>query len=628
MAVEEENTGNEARNERPKQTNTQSRQTTGRDAGDLLDINSLLGTPMSRRTSGESLINAVKAFKHWYSAERQVASGGAIDLSKIQVLGLGSSESNVSVSSVILAYPVEEQGTITVLTHVLALAGSMTEDAVTRNEEINHRTYPVPILASDYVTEAYLKLADDIALRACKNDRKVVKVARTGWRVVAKTVDFNEIENTDVRQVAYYAQAAMVTIYNSVFKPNTYFALDMLSNKSSLEISVDMSRREIPTADGVPRRTDISVTVSGIVRKGDQNVTVPLASISGYIALFYTPPAETGRFSPNKRRDEPYFTPTFVINRMDTNANAITPELLLLALAGSSVISKDQAWAQTLLPGDLGRGEVDYRDTGLLNILGPDQDRSAVEFDNRSSLDTQKWAQYFFGLVDEELAWAIELEEGGDNSWVTSLLSDAATDDTTDKEAITRLYHYANRLTMNNFSKHAESLNVVEPLVMADARYFVGTWIDESSKLSDTREWDLMRWMAVNPNDDGASALAYQDVIDRVDLDPVIRISEQYEQLTSALGASNVQPVRYVDLAYIDPNFIAALAMGVSDCKINIDQRTAQYTFGNRRLRGNTRIRNFVGGDLTHGKLSSRRTTNDDTRGHRSVVRNGFGSSF
>ncbi|MNO01357.1 hypothetical protein D3C81_2214760 [compost metagenome] len=65
--------------------------------------------------------------------------------------------------------------------------------------------------------------------------------------------------------------------------------------------------------------------------------------------------------------------------------------------------------------------------------------------------------------------------------------------------------------------------------------------------------------------------------------------------------------------------------MAVADCKINIDQRSAHYTFGNRRLRGNTRIRDFVGGDLTHGMLSSRRVGGDRERGLRSTVGNGFG---
>ena len=48
-----------------------------------------------------------------------------------------------------------------------------------------------------------------------------------------------------------------------------------------------------------------------------------------------------------------------------------------------------------------------------------------------------------------------------------------------------------------------------------------------------------------------------------------------------------------------------------------------------RRLRGNTRIRDFVGGDLTNGMLSTRRIGGNERslRGH---VGNGFGhgSSF
>jgi len=591
----------------------------------LLDINRLLGAPMSRRTSGEALVNAVKAFKFWFSTDRQVAGAGAIDLAKIQVLGLEASEHNVSVSSVILAYPVEHNGTVKVLTHALALESTLTDESNVRNVDINHRSYQLPVVTSDYITEAYLALVDEITKKNFEQSRRGVEIIRAGWRTVDRKVDLSEPEGTEVRQVVFYAQAALAAIYNDLINPDLYFSLDWLNKQSTLEINVDLSGRESVSADGLPRRNDIAVGVAGVVRKGDQNVSVGLANLGGYVDLQYTPPQEQDRWARTQRKDQPYFTPTFIINRMDTGTNGITPELLLLALAGASVISKDQAWASTFLPGEVARGEVDTRDTGLLNILGPDQDKLPVEFDARASLDTHKWGQYFFSLVDDKLAWAIELEEGGDNSWITSLLLDAANDDSPNREAVRRLYDYADRLTNGNFSRRAKELQVESPLVMSGARYLTGTWIDEKGQERDLREWDLLRWMALNPNDEGVSALNYQDVIARTDLDVEIRVSEQYTQLITALGASNVKFARYVDLAYINPAFIEALAMAVADCKINIDQRQAHYSFGSRRLRGNSRVRDFMGGDLTHGLMNRRVVGAEGQRSLRGSVGNGFG---
>ncbi len=593
------------------------------------DINRLLGAPMPRRTSGASLVNAIKSAKFWFDAERQVAGAAAIDLTKIQVLGLDGQENNVSISSVILAYPVEDQGVTKVLVHTLVLEGTLTDEAPVRNVEINHRTYPLPIVASDYVTESYLALIDDIVRKAFDQSRRSVEVVRAGWRVVDRKVDFNDPETTEARAVIFYAQAALSAMFNDLYRNDMFFSLEWLNKQSTLEINVDMSGRESVSADGLPRRSDIAVSVAGTVRKGDQNLTIPLASLGGYMNLVYTPPQSEERWARDRRRDQPYFTPTFIINRMDTSGNAITPELLLLALASSSVISKNQAWARTYLPGEVPRGEIDARDSGMLNILGPDEDRQPVVFDNRGSLDEEKWGQYFFSLVDENLVYAIELEEGGDNSWVTSLLLDAADDTTANRESIRRLYDYADRLTAGNFSRRAQELGVESPLAMSGARYLTGTWVDEKGNERDLREWDLLRWMAQNPNDGGESALRYQDVIDRTDLDVEIRVSEQFDQLTGALQ-QNVKFTRYVDLAFINPAFIEALALAVSDCKINIDQRQANFTFGTRRLRGNTRIRDFRGGDLTHGLLNSRRVGGGDQRSLRSHVSNGFGrgSSF
>ncbi len=590
----------------------------------ITDITRLLGSPMGRRTTGESLVNAVKTAKFWFADER--AGVGAIDMSKLQAIALDGMENNVSVSSVIITYPFEDQGVTKVLSHVLVLESTMTDETLVRNVDINHRTYPLPIVASDYVTEAYLALVDDTVRRTYAQSRRQVEVIPAGWRVVDRKVDFTDPEITEARAVIFYAVAALTSLYNDLKRNEVYFSLEWLNKQQALEINVDLSGRDSVSADGLPRRTDIAVSVAGTIRKADGTTALmPLSNIGGYMNLVYTPPQQEDRWARERRRDCPYFTPTFIINKMDTNGQAITPELLLLALGAASAVTKNQSWAQVFLPGDVARGDIDARDTGLLSILGPDGDGLPTEIENRGSLDIEKWGQYFFSLVDDNLALAIELEEGGDNSWITSLLLDAAVDDTANRAAVRRLYNYADRLTSNNFSRRAKELGVESPLEMSGARYLTGTWVDSHGNERDLREWDLLRWMATNPTDGGESALRYQDVVDRTDLDLEIRVSEQYEQLTGALQ-QNVKFTRYVDLAYINPKFIEALALAIADCKVSIDQRQAHYSFGARRLRGNTRIRDFRGGDLTHGLLN-RRVVTDDRRNLRSHVSNGFGRS-
>jgi hypothetical protein len=631
MAVNDESTNNdglgqERRDQAQAQTRTErpARESQGYQAG-LLDINRLLGAPMSRRTSGEVLVSAIKAVKFWFDPERNVAGSSNIDLSKIEIMGLEATEHNVSLSSVILALPIETNNGVKVLVHSLALGQSLLDEVAVRNVEISGRTYPLPVVPSDYVTESYLALIDDIVKKKFEATRRSIEIVRAGWRIVDKGVDFNDPESTEVRSVVFYSQVALTSTNNDAFNNDVYFNLDWLSKQSSLEINVDMSGRESYTADGLPRRSDLSISVAGIIRKGEQSLPIGLSSIGGYVELVYTPPAQEERWKPAGRRGEPHYTPTFIINRMDSANNAITPELLLLALGAASVVTKDQAWAQTFLPNDLARGETDFKDTGLLNILGPDEDNSPVVFDGRSSLDVNKWGQYFFSLVDDKLAWAIELEEGGDNSWLTSLLSDAANDTSADGSAVRRLYAYCDRLTNGNFTRRARELGVETPLVASGARYLTGTWIDENGKVRDLRDWDLLRWMATNPSDEGESAMRYQDIVGRTDLDVEIRVSEQYDQLTQALTASGVHFARYVELAYIDPKFVEAIAAAIVDCKINIDQRQAHYNFGARRVRGNSQVRGFVGGDLTHGMTSGRRTMGDGSRNQRGGVGNGFG---
>jgi hypothetical protein len=598
----------------------------------LLDFNRLLGGPMSRRTTGASLVQAIQAVKYWFSPEKRLNSGSFIDLSKVQVLGLDAQEHNVGISSVILTYPIEQNGELIVMSSVMVLESTLVDESRVRQIELNGRGYPVPVVASDFVTEAYMALIDDIIIKNYSTTRRNVTVMPAGWRTVDSGVDFSDPDVTEVRDVIFYAQLALVTCYNLRFQPDTYFNLEWLTKGSHLEIKVDLLGNDIPTADGLPRRNDICISVNGLVKTNDGTAKMALASVSGYISLLYTPPADDGPRRRGGRRHEssyePYFTPTFIINRIDSGQNAITPELMLLALAAASVITKNQAWVQSMLPGDIdSRDDIDAKDTGYLNLLGPDAADGKVEFDGRGNSDfIGKWEDYFFDLVDEDMAWAIELEDGGDNAWLTSLLTEVAEDRSSHGGATDLLFQYADQLTMNNFTRRANEIGLNSPLTMSGARYLTGTWVDSHGNKRDLRDWDLLRWLAVSDGDVDV-ALRYQDVIDRTEMDVEIRVSEQYEQLVSALGEKNVKFCRYVDLAFINPDFIDALTASVSDCRIIIDQAQASYSFGQKRKRGNTRVRDFRGGDLTHGMLN-RRSGGDDFRGGRNRIGNGLGRNY
>lgn len=606
--------------ERPQFEREQTNQPQG---ARLTDINRILGGVMSRRTSGEALVDAIKAARYWLDPERSLEGGGGLDHSKFQVLGLDAQEHGLGASAAIVCYPVDRGQTIEVLVNTLVLEATVDGIGDSRYVDVNGRSYALPVLAGDFVTESYMATVQDIVLKAFSNQRKAIEVVSAGWRVVSSKVNFAEAEDQMVRNVLFYSQAAITAMYNERYHADTYFSLDWLSRDSQLEIAVDMSGRPVLTADGLPRRSDLAISVAGQVRKGDNTVNVPLANIGGYVSLLYTPPQRQSGWSRRGQQDEPCFTPTFIINRMDTNTNSITPELLLLAMAASSVVSRNEAWAQNFIPGDVSEDGVDVRDSGLLNILGPDEDNSPIVFDNRKSLDTNRWGEYFFSLVNQQLAWAIELEEGGDNSWITSLLLDAAEDSS--GAAVHRLYDYADRLTGGHFTRRAQELGVEQPLVHSGARYLTGTWVDAHGQERDLREWDLLRWMATNPKDGGDAALRYQAIIDQSDVAQEIRVSEQYQQLVETMGVQSVKPARYVDLVFINPAFIEALALAVSDNKINIDQKSTAYTFGAPRVRGNTRVRDFVGGDLTRGKFNRIQGGQGGPRSLRQHMGNGFG---
>lgn len=614
---------NTNQNQRQERAERPARETpapaaSGRVQGTMRDMNRLLGSPISRNTGGGALTHAIAAFKDWTSADKNVGGNGMIDLTKLVILGLDASEYGSQVSSAIFAYPYEIEGTLCVYAYTAALESSVDGELPPKVHEINRRPHTLPGVVGDYITEGYLKSAEEIVAKYFADARRQVQVIDAGWRVVSKNVDFALKDNPAVRQVAFYALAALNAIVSADVEPDLYFDLGWLQKGDNLDIAVDVSGRELLTADQLTRRSDLVINVSGNIATDDGPVRKKLAMVGGNINLVFSPDEQEQGLGRRNRDETQVYTPLFVINNMDTGLNAITPEILLLGLAGASVISRHNAWAQVFIPNDTARGQTDYRNTGYLGLLGPNGEVAPVG-SSRTNLDLEEWGDYFFSLVRQDLAWGIEVEEGGDNSWITSLLLCAANGDR-DSEA--RLWEYADRLTLGNFSARARELGVKNFVELSGAKYLTGTYLNERGEPSDLRDFDLLRWLVQTGNNDKNIALDWQETFDNVDLDWEVRVAAQMNLLNS-IGL-NMQVVRYVNLLYIDPAVIQALATAVDDCNIGIDQAQTQYQFGNRRIRGNLRIKNFAAGDVSGGIFNRTRNL-DGNRNRRSPLGNGLG---
>lgn len=614
----EERAPRQDRTERTSERAATPEQSTRRQ-GSLKDVNRLLGGPLARNTGGEALVHAITALKDWLHADKNVGGSGVLQLDKLTILGLESSEYNTQVSSVIFAYPHEQDGKLNVYTYVAALEGSIDGEIPARIYDQNRRQYPVPGVVGDFVTEGYLKTAADIVSKHFSNERRQVEVIDSGWRTVGKLVDFSLKDNPAVRAIAFYAIASLNAMVTADVDNDLFFDLDWLAKGENLDISIDVSGRELQTADLLPRRSDLVINISGSIQVDDTQVRNKLTTVGGYINLVYSPDEVEKSFSRNRDQKTQVYTPIFIMDNLDTGGNAITPELLLLGIAGASVISRSQNWAQVFLPNDVQRGATDYRDTGYLGLLG--QKRAYVDVGNRTSLDIDEWSDYFFSLVREELAWGIEVEEGGDNSWITSLLWAAATGD---RDSEDRLWEYADRLTLGNFSPRARDLGVSKFVSLSGSRYLSGTYVDEKGDVRDLRDFDMLRWLVQTGNEDPTIAIDWQETFDNPDIDWEVRVAEQHRMLTSVLG-TNLQYSRYVNLLYVNPDAIKALAQAVDDCKVGIDQNQTMYTFGNRRLRGNTRIHEFASGDVSGGIFNRSRDVGGSRGSRRSPLGNGLG---
>lgn len=603
----------ETREDRPSRE-SQSRRPTA----SLKDLNRLLGGPLSRDTGGETLVAALAGFKGWIDSDKNVSGRQTVDLKEVQLLPMEAAEHNVLASAVIFTYPIEHDGAKKVLSFIVVLEGSIDGEMPAKTYDMGRRSYSIPSVVGDFVTDGYLQAATAIVRKAYSNDRRQPEVIDAGWRSVSKLVDFSMKDNEQVRKIAFHAMTAITAVTMELLSPDVYFGLDMLAKGENLVLNTDVSGRETFTADGLPRKTDMTVNVQGHIQLEDTTSKRTLATIGGRIDLIYAPDPEANLS--RHRREEPPLVPIFVINHMDTGLNAVTPELIGLGLAGVSSLSRGREWARVFLPNDLGT-KNDYRDTGWLALFS--SEKRYQDLGNLRSLDPEDWAEYFFSLVSDELAWGIEVEEGGDNSWLTSLFWAAANGDT---DAEDRLIGYFDRLTNSHFSSRMREAGIRSVVRNSGQRYLTGVYKDEGDNLRSTADFDLLRWLHHTGAEGTDIALDWQETFEPESRDWEVRTSEQVSMLASVLN-QNLTLVRYVNLVYLDTGAMKALALAVTDCGVGIDQSNSMYQFGNRRLRGNMRIRDLADGDITGGLFNRPREVNG---GRRSVgpLGNGLGRGY
>jgi hypothetical protein len=596
--------------------NNEDRETSG---PGMRNIGRSLGRALSRNNAGEALSKAFNAFDKLFHDEHAAAShqGDNVVLDQYKLLMFDQVENRVDMSAVLFTYMMSNNGKDHVFYYTMLVEGSTPSLPPVRYDD-RGRSFEIPRVAGDVLNARY---SDRVYAQVEAVYGTAASYHDCGTNVLPSIIDVDDVKNGNViRNLAFYVNAAIETISVELLGYQPAFTLNWLERDDSLEVELDWTGVPQYSAVGEPRRTDVKVTITSNVRErgadGDNCYRDHLSRVGGSFELVYSPAASSGSaFGARRNQEETQlFTPLFTITDLDTDYKAITLEMQILGMASTATLSDDLLWVnnfRTTQTKSKDNRDIDYKDIGALNYLAP----QGTYFDIKSAnLDTEGFLEYFGTLCRPDLAYAMDVEERGENTWINGVFMEAAQGS---EASLKRIFDAADNLTDGHFSSHYRQMSddrgLHNPFEDSQNRILLG-WYNENGEKHDLRNIDLLYWLNRRGDQEPKLALEWQDTFDQIKDSIELRIERRIAILADVFGETNFKVTGYAQQVYIDSMFIAACAAGVKACDVRIDQGNTKNTYGDNRPRGNYTISRMAGSNLGGG-LFARNSRRDDRDG-------------
>ena len=392
--------------------------------------------------------------------------------------------------------------------------------------------------------------------------------------------------------------------------------------EEDLGVSIKMGGSDIIDELGNRVRSDIGVTLVKRPRypdrkDGERTIKVTdLASASGWVEPCYVGIKDTKGMGANWGRDDTQvYTPTFVISRLDTIRDGVTLPQVLSMLVSVNILADKNRWIASFRP-DFAH-HYKYRHVGG---LGKDIPQPGSPIDQNIKMGAQpataefasRYSNYIqYGFELNQLAIAIDVEQGGVNSPLLGLILDAAAG-RSDAEKI--VLDAAIEAFGDAFLDEYEAQGR-PPLFVTDYTHIpLGTFVDENNEVRDIRNIDLCYLQNLDLNPD--TIYDFNDALYEGEIDYYRRVSDLLRILRSV--APTFSHTGYARRVFVTDEFfaIAGVAMDASGVRLSPDNKFGIESDGRNGVR-QQRSRGTRGhGSIfeRHGRASSRRM---DTRSRR-----------
>lgn len=590
----------------------QQQQQGGRRDFGLASLNSRLSRPMSRSAASEGVMKLHNSFKTILEEEVAPKEVG------FRLIVLDGANAMLALSSILVCFSQTFQGREHVAVHTLLIESS--GRLVNRTINVGGQNVEIQTVPGD--------VADDnmwakVQQAVTEGYGRTVEVHDAGATVVPS--ELNVEDSFHVRQCLYGAvQATYSTMVNHGIIEEEPFSAKWVTQQDVLSARLDFYPEQPQTAAGLPVRSDVLVTLQGVIAGQGQSQAeraLDITRVDGFIDLVYSPPQGQMGFQPYGMAQMPqqitqHYVPRFVMTQVSSEISAVTMELQLLAMSTSTLLVNGSGgiapWMNSFKP-RYNAGALDLRDVGAVgyevNLTG-DVNAKPDRIDTKAdSFTQQSLYQLIYTALHPKLMYSMDIEEVSDLSWINLAFIAAARGD---QDAIRLIIQSADRLTNNNFSR---IFNGSEAIAQDDNnRVHLGYYIDQAGARRDLRDIDYLAMLNWVGSKDMTAVKQWSETFDRRDIPMEIRLERRQKILEHLLGTS-LHVKGFARRITFNPNFILALNQACDAAGLKIRPGNIVQDFNGVGQYGDANALNFAIGGVQSGLFTFSQPGFGQTRG-------------
>lgn len=386
-----------------------------------------------------------------------------------------------------------------------------------------------------------------------------------------------------VQKTAYMVTQALFTVMeNDVTGVQEPISVSMVEGGANVTASIDYNPAPVFSAVGLPVRSDIATTLRAAMNTSSQQSLheqqLDLTRVDGYIDLIYVKPPQAGY---GQQPITQHYYPRYVITQLDSQVDAITLELQLLALSSAVLVGRQMAWSGQFLP-RFNTGGVDLRDIGAIgfevNLTGdpnaaPDRIPTKSESFGRRELLNVLGASIFDAVV-----YSLDVDEVGPLAWLTQTFIAAANGNPGAYQAI---IDAANNLTNNHFGQLWQG----GPIAVDDNnRVHLGYYIDQNGQKEDIRRLDYLGMLNLLGDKDLPSFHEWAATFEESQVPLELRL-ERRSKILKAL-VPDVRIKGFARRITFTADFIAVLEQAIQNAGLVVRPTNVQILEGQTAARG------------------------------------------